>query len=296
MIDDRQHALIEKKAYAYDHNYPYYSLIAGEPFLLDDNVFCYFDGKKVSLHLFELEPGRSRQNLARIIAELHSRLDPETLVVWGPDPMETPTGPPGWKRHIIAHSDPFRRDMALMLGSYRPEAVPRLDEVRKYAEDNGIRVTIQKRRQFTAGHILLLKDMIKRNKPDIFDRTFYAVQSAWMLLAEPLVFEAWKEDRLAGYIILDRTLSTLPIMLIGAYERTPSVFSDLLYDAVIRHCIEAGHSRLVMGHSYTEGLFRYKQKWGQCVVQPGTWEILFARPDSAIGPYNYPWLARILSA
>jgi hypothetical protein len=117
-----------------------------------------------------------------------------------------------------------------------------------------------------------------------------------MFTAEPLVFEAWKEDRLAGYIILDQTLAPLPIMLIGAYERTPSVFSDILYDAVIRHCIAAGHSKVVMGHSYTEGLFRYKQKWGQCVVQPGTWEILFSRPDSAIGPYNYPWLARILSA
>ena len=147
--------------------------------------------------------------------------------------------------------------------------------------------------QLTAEHSELLNKMIRRNKPDIFDRLFYASASSWLMSSANSVFEARMDGRLMGYIIVDFSIRTLPMMLIGCYERKPPVFSDLLYDAVISDCRERGYNRLVFGHSYGRGLYAYKMKWGEFDVQPGVWEIILSRALD-IEPHNYPWLARVL--
>lgn len=294
MITSEQHRLVEEKAYAFDHNYLYYGLISGEPFLLNDSLFYYFDGRKLSIHLIELDPGLSRDDLHDILYRLKADFQPEAVVIWGPDPMETVQAPRGWERHVLAESGPYRRDMALALDSYDPGKVPNLEDSRSYAVKNGVEMTAQKRQQFTAEHILLLEDMIRRSHPDIFDRVFYTVGAAWLLDSESIVFEAREDGRLMGYVILDLSIATLPMMMIGCYKRKPPVFSDLLYDAVIRYCVGKGHGKLVFGHSYTEGQYRYKRKWGRCVVQPGVWEVMLSGSASRVGPRNYPWLARVL--
>lgn len=293
MITEKQHRLIEDKAYAFDHNYPYYRFISGEPFLYEDNLFYYFDGRKLSVILIELETGRTRPRLGTILSELQEKLNPEAILVWGPDPLEKDPILAGWDHHILARSDKYRRDMSLHLTSYNPEAVPGLKEAKSIVDSEVIKITSQPLFQLTAEHSELLNKMIRRNKPDIFDRLFYASAASWLMSSDNRVFDARMNGRLMGFIIVDFSIRTLPMMLIGAYERKPPVFSDLLYDAVIRYCKDKGLDRLVFGHSYGRGLYDYKLKWGKFDIQPGVWEIMLTRA-SDIEPHNYPWLARVL--
>ena len=296
MIREQQHEIIERKAYAFDHHYLYYSLISGEPFLYDESLFYYYDGRKLSIHLIELDPGKSRAKFQAIVQELRSRFDPEAIIVWGPDPIVLPAAVPGWDVHILARSTPYGRDMTLMLETVDPTRIPGMEEARQYTRNNPVEVRAVKQKQITVEHIRLLHRMIRRNKPGLFDRIFYSAESAWTGFADTTIFEARMENRLMGYIILDESLRTLPMMLIGCYERKPPVFSDLLYDSIIRYCIDNGYDRLVFGHSYTKGLYDYKMKWGQFIVQPGVWEIMLSKSASEIKPHNYPWLARLLYA
>jgi hypothetical protein len=294
LINTEQHRLIEEKAYAFDHNYAYYSLISGEPFLYDNSLFYYFDGKKLSIHLIELDKGHSRKDLKTIVFELYSQYDPEIIVVWGPDPLERVPHPPGWSCRVLAESGPYTRDMSLHLDSFDPQKVPNLSEAHLYARTNGIEIRAVPQTQMTAEHILLLRRMVNRNKPDIFDRIFYATMASWIPYSNHILFDVLLNEKLMGFVVLDLTIRTLPMMIIGAYEHRPAVFSDLLYDAVIRHCCEKGYDRLVFGHSYGKGLFEYKQKWGECEVQPGVWEIMLNRPGSKLDTNTHPWLARNL--
>ena len=127
-----------------------------------------------------------------------------------------------------------------------------------------------------------------RKSPKNIIRLFYP--NWWSKNKPPYV----GKEKLMGFVVLDLALQNLPMMIIGAYEHRPPVFSDLLYDAVIRHCCDQGFKKLVFGHSYGKGLFEYKQKWGECDVQPGVWEIMLAHPDSRLGTNSHPWLARNL--
>ena len=295
MIPHDQHLLIEERAYAFDHNYVYYSLVSGEPFLLQESMFYYFDGKKLSLHLIELQHGKCRKDLESIMFTLRTRFDPEIIVIWGPDPMERVPHPDDWTCKILAESGPYSRDMSLNLKSFNPKNIQNLKEANDYARLNGIEIQIDRNPQMTAEHILLLRRMIHRNKPDIFDRIFYAAMGSWLPYSNHILFDARLNDKLMGFVVLDLTLSTLPMMIIGAYEHRPPVFSDLLYDAVIRYCRDRGFEKLVFGHSYGKGLFEYKRKWGECDVQPGVWEIMLSRPDADFGKNTHPWLARNLA-
>jgi hypothetical protein len=69
---------------------------------------------------------------------------------------------------------------------------------------------------------------------------------------------------------------------------------DVLYYSLITYCIDEGYQKLSLGHSYREGLYKYKAKWGECIVHEGAWETILSCPGSSINPKKYLWLSRIL--
>ncbi len=288
-------ALIEAKAYTYSHNYAYYSLILGEPFIRDNFLF-FFDGKMLSINTYFLEPGPAL-NLAKLkntIREIAEAFKPEGICIWGPRRDEDLISPPnGWTRFCLADPHEFNRDLALILPTFRPHTVPHLEQALHSARRNGISIVNRAAGPFSVGHISLLEEAVARNNPDLFTRVFYSILPTWLITSESgLVFEAWQGSQLLGYVILDLVLPNLPIYLAG-FSSTSSIM-DVLFNAMIGYCTENGHEKLVLGHSHQGETYRYKMKWGQYITQDAFWRFAFFCPRASISSKNYTWDSRVL--
>lgn len=295
-LSEADKTYVAEKAYTYDHNFTYYSLISGEPFL--KNAFLYyFDGRKLSINTFFLE-GRPFINISAIrdtIYEIIDLFQPEAIGFWGPyRDEELFRVPKDWIRYHLAEPTEFQRDLVLLLPTFKQEKVHELRRSLILASKNGIEVRKSASRQFTAKHITLIENLGTRHNPDIFDRIFYSVLSSWFTISDGVMFEVWQSNQLLGFGILDFSLLHLPIFLASFSQRAPRGIMDVLYNALINHCIEKGYQKLSLGHCYREGLYRYKMKWGQSIVQDGSWESLLVSPGSSINPERYSWLSRIL--
>ncbi len=296
-ISQTDRVFIEAHAYTYDHNFSFYSLILGEPFFRN-GLIHYFDGRLLSICTYLVEENSNKVNeesLRMTILDIISFFEPEAIDIWGPysDVYILPV-PEGWLHHPLANPEEFHRDIVILLPSFNPSKVPHLHKSISYAEKNGVRIVAQRLGQLSARHITLLEGLAVRPDVHLFDRIFYSTIAYWSIISRPLAFEAWRDNELLGYLILDESLPNLPICLAVFAVRKPAVVSDILYNAMFHYCIRVGYQRISLGHSYNEGLYTYKEKWGQSLVQAGFWESFLASPDSSISPARNPWLSRIL--
>lgn len=294
-IANEDAAVIQTLCYTYDHLYPFYSLILGEPFF-DSGIIYYFDGRLLAVNTYLMS--QSSEPISEAFTAVHraiEKLDPDAINLWGPL-ADAPCLPPleGWTRSLMATPSPNHRDVVLDLGTYNPAVVPHLRRSLEYQRQRRIDVR-RSEMALSAAHLCLISSFVHTRKLDLFDALFCAYVPIWRIVSPTTtLFEAWQGRSLLGFAILDESFARLPIYLVGFRSASEPAVMDLLTDAMINYCISIGCSKLALGHSYHESLLEYKLKWGSCEIQEGFSEVLLSKPGIDISPACYPLMARVV--
>jgi hypothetical protein len=290
-ISQWQAAALGAQAYTYDHNYSYYSLLLGEPFV-SEGLLYYFDGRVLSLNTFFLrraDPGNARA----LVMALFEDLQPEAVSIWGPVPDTLVFSvPAGWHRYVIAEPNPHQRDIILSLSTFDPGRVPHLKRSAAHARSEGIEVRISSERQVTWQHLRLIQDWVQDPRVDAFDRLLYSLIPSRLIARPATLVETWSAGSLLGFAVLDFIGEGFPVYLAGFRQRGSAGIGDLLVNELALHCQSAGFRRLSLGHSYTRGLLEFKMKWGECEMMETFWEVLLIRSHSSLRTSLFHWLPR----
>jgi hypothetical protein len=245
------------------------SLSGGEGFLRDDFFFCrrgdwivfvgYPLGKKFVLDDFEttLEKIRKDFKPARIsliapqlsprISTLCRQKDSDTYYILGPDPP--------------------------VLG----------DAVKRNLQKAGRILSVERAARMVDAHRELMDEFVTRVKPPESVKNLFikmppylaAATSAWVL-------NAWRsKDDLAAFYVIDLAAGQFANYIIGCYSKTSYVrgASDLLVRELIQMSSENGKAYIHMGLGISDGVRRFKEKWG---ARPGhsyeMCELVFKKP------------------
>ena len=157
------------------------------------------------------------------------------------------------------------------------------DAVKRNLKKAAGKLTVERALQMGDAHGELVNEFISRIKPpervkDLFfkmPRYVESFRSAW-------VINAWySKDVLAAFYVVDLAASDFANYIIGCYSQKNYVrgASDLLASELIQMSAENGKTYIHMGLGVSDGVRRFKEKWGaQPVRSYEMCELVFKKP------------------
>lgn len=287
----------------YDHNWRFYAQFLGEPFLLGQ-LLCYFDSRILYVCCFPLDdPWRevSLPELEAVVFRPGTFAGTEAIDLWGriqEPPTYVSLGGRGLSRVKEVGYDDDLRDHALDVTnfSYAYQRAARL--ARNAALNRGLSTMIVQREYLNAEHIECIEEWFGFHTVHPTHSSF--ALSVGGLLRDPQVYlvEGYQRSSLAGFAIIS-LLGEEEASLNLAFYRS-SLFPRVA-DAVMAKIIEflrgQGRRRLFLGYSSTEGLRRFKTKWGGLPSGPPYREVFYAASEewaSRLRSGYFPWRERLL--
>jgi hypothetical protein len=286
---------IRRNGYCSYHNVGLWSLTEGEPFIKDDLLY-YFDGRRLFLCGFSLDRSAAGvgERIRSLAKECYRRLPVELLVYCGPEDVSF--------RRVCPHRQRLiGKNAANVIGAELVvdcATLPDQPRLRRWIRSQG-RLGVEVRVRATGGwdleanHRRLIEQFYATR-----EITPYLVDIAFLLpaltrLVDVHWLDAFYQGELCGLAVMADAFAETDVGVFMATDPAHLSASDCLYAAVLDFARERGKRYVNLGASPSEGVYRYKQKWGGKPVVPPYWLCEWSSGDLARISFN-SWPSRLV--
>lgn len=253
------------------HDFQYYSVYYGEPFLFEEYLY-YFDGRDLYVTGYDTK-GNAIERRALEALLIHCGdwgvrsvvLESPSLVSLGPEFRS-------FTREIANRPNHDCEFEILLTGDLQ------LNKERNRSIRRSCRSGLTVRRRhanvmFSSQHYLLIERFVRRFESPPYSMAEF-VAALFYQLSRPkgLVMDCFLGHKLVGFAIgvVVQKLGIIHATITAGY---PNGVSDLLYKATIEQLRKLGAEDVTFGFSFSRGLLRFKEKWGDKRTWRGGYEI-----------------------
>jgi len=270
MLTPEQENYILTRAYVPEHTVGLMtSLSGGDGYLVDDFFFCRRDDWIVLVG-YPLGQKFALEQLETVFEKIRKEFRPTRISLIAPQISP----------RLNALCQQRDSDYYYTLGTGPPVIG---DAVKRNLKKAARRLTVERAAQMGDAHRELIDEFVARAKPpervrDLFfkmPRFVATAPSAWVL-------NAWhSKEALAAFYVIDLAARAFANYIIGCYSKKDYVIgaSDLLVSELIRFSVENGKAFIHMGLGVSDGVRRFKEKWGARPVRSYEMcELVFKKP------------------
>ncbi len=271
------------------HDFRYYAVFYGEPFLFDEFIY-YFDGRDLRVTGYDLQGHAIHTDALGAIVSAAEDYGPlRTITAECPRPVSLASTRLFLRREILVYPS-WKYDFEMILRHGVTESKSLRKSLRK-ARGIGLKATSQKTYDFTHHHYVLIDRFVRRFEPCAFFGAEF-VGSIFHLLSRKrtLLVNCYDRDKIVGFT-LATVLGKLGIIHMTINAGDQNGVSDLLYRHTIHKLRQQGADRISLGFSLNKGLFNFKRKWGAEPGWRGSYEILWCKEGARV-PQSL-WATRI---
>ncbi|MCB0320418.1 MAG: hypothetical protein KDD60_05780, partial [Bdellovibrionales bacterium] len=264
MLTEGELEFISKHAYTSEHDHFFYSLLLGEPSLVE-GCLCYFDGEHLTIegsHLLRETVDDDR--IQRIVASKPEFARARSVWYWGPSPI----GAKALKgRDAVLYSSPCDTDtdQYIKLSEWSLSKLPKAHNRARRAERNGVTIESSKETKiFTWEHYELMRKFFSYHSVNLSDTMFTLAVRPLLFAPHIRLLDAFDAERnLVGFGLLSELHPNYYTLLQSFFSRDTPGAADLFYKYMIEHAKASGVERIHFGHSVrSKGLYEFKRKWG----------------------------------
>jgi hypothetical protein len=270
MLTEDQEKYILRHAYIPEHTVGLMtSLSGGEGFLVDDFFLCRRDDWIVFVG-YPLQVEFTSHKFEMVLEKIRKDFKPARLSIIAPQISP----------QLNAACRQTDSDQYYTLDTGPPVIG---DAVRRNLKKAAGKLTVERAALMGDAHHGLINEFIARVKPDDRVKNLFlnipryvaAAQSAW-------VINAWySKGVLAAFYVIDLAAGEFANYIIGCYSKKNYMrgASDLLVSELIQMSAESGKAYIHMGLGVSDGVRRFKEKWGARPVRNYEMcELVFKKP------------------
>jgi phosphatidylglycerol lysyltransferase-like protein len=294
--------ILEEHASMYDHDWSYYSIFLGEPFLLS-GCLSYYDGSILYLCAYRVRDPLdtiSSSEIAELVTDFTQRHHIETVVIWGNFdwiPQVQTTDGAVLSMTVKREADPTVFDTCVDVQEFEyarhRKARLALNAVRR----SGLTVRTVQREHLTAAHLKLIYGWLEIHAVSTVHLNFVTAVVAEIRDPRASIIEAHQGNDLLGFALLSQPTKHFAILLQVFSDRSgTSRVGDAIYAHIIDEVRARGVSHLSLGYSATDSLLTFKRKWGATIDFPPYREALLTTIASHVSAFEHgmhPWQQRM---
>ena len=228
------------------------SISKGEPFLVDEYIYFLRDNWIIFVG-YPLDHDFTTENLEKAINNTIKKHNPKYL--W----LIAPQIPPSFIPFCTEKETDDYYKLELN-GLVIKKDLMRL--VKRASRD----LIVEKVRSISKEHIELIKEFIKKEKPNPLIREHFLSMQEYVRQSETAVVlnAVNKNGRLSAFYVVELSAKEFATYVVGCFSRKNYVpnASDLLTFELINLVKESGKSYIHLGLGVNEGIRRFKEKWG----------------------------------
>jgi hypothetical protein len=253
MLTSNEQHYILTHAYVPEHTYALIThLSGGEPFLMEDFLICRTkDGVIVIGYPFEAEFNSA--DLVRVVDKIKKQFNPEFLSLIAP---ELPA----------SISNKCRESDSDHYFTLEVESPVIRSVVGRNLKKARRALCVERESHLGKPHRLLMNEFIQRVDPPARVENMLSKLPGYLDACDSaLVLNAWDHrNRLAAFYLIDLAAADFSNYIIGCFSRQNYVLgaSDLLLDELIQLSGEYNKRYIHLGLGVSEGIRRFKTKWG----------------------------------
>jgi hypothetical protein len=290
-------------AYAYDHNWPLYQMVLGEPFLCAD-CLAYNDGSGLYICAFPLQRPYSELRSATLVALISdicnagSSHPPKFINLWGrlealPETLRVRDAAYTLLRNDAY--DPDATELTICLDEFsdsNPGVAKRMRAVRRSA----LQVTVANGSLFGHEHQFVMEKWLQAHCLSPVHLEFILAIPSYVRDSRCILIEARIGSSMVGFSVLSE-LTPNRIVLTNSFPlRSPGLrVGDALTIAAIDYAKERGYYWLNRGYSANSTIKKNKLAWGSVVESPPYREVFYVSDgswDPLILSGNFLWASR----
>jgi len=272
------------------HDYKYYSVFYGEPFLYEEFIY-YYDGRDLRVTGYDLQgKAISSDILAAIIRATNRIGEIRTITAESPSAVSLARTGLSLTREVMDYPS-HKYDFEMILNQDFEQCKSTRKSVRK-AKNKGLTASSPKIANFSYQHYALIDRFVRRFELCAFYGAEF-IASIYHLLSRKrtILSNSYNREVLVGFT-LATLIGDLGIIHMTINANDHNGISDILYDHTIRKLKQRGAARISLGFSVYRGLYNYKKKWGANPEWAGSYEILWYKENVRIP--SFLWATRIV--
>lgn len=270
------------------HDYQYYSVFYGEPFIFEDYIY-YFDGRDARIIGYTKEGNPiSKPHLKELFQYIISKYSARTISLECPKLIQAIGFKNKYHRELVSRPN-AQCDFEILIRNEKYDTEILKKNTSRYLKKGfDIRSSSD---CLTYEHLLLLEAYMKRWRKKSFYKSEF-ISSVYLLINRPTskIINCYYNNELVGFTIISS------IKKLGLFNNHITVnevngVSDMLYAAAIEDLQARNLNSISLGFSLNKGLFDFKQKWGGVLHWKGSYEILWY---NTLKVPTYLWATRIV--
>jgi hypothetical protein len=273
MLSPDELAYVRRQGWLWDHCWRYFSLLAGESFLIND-CLVHCDGAHLYLNTFPLDPKRAIDP-DDLLSSLVARFEPRLIWHSGPAPCRrVDLGPALPLRHEF---EPDPGDVCMVIDVCNFDLAgerKRLKWVRA-GERRGLECRISSPSYFTVRHVQLISEFVERINPGPIALAFLSRLGDFARHRDAYTIEVTEQGKLVGFGVIEGWFESMDIALFSFGDREVPGVKDYLQWRVLLHAKERGKRWLNSGYSINPGVLAFKKKWDAQPINGGYFDQLW---------------------
>ena len=253
MITPQEEAYVLEKAYVPEHIVNLMGPISkGEPFLKEDHLGFVKDNWLILVG-YPLDGDFSQDRTERVVKQAVETFRPEYLWFIGPEI------PPS----LLDSCTERETDRYYKLDIEQTELKPSLQRIADKASEE---LTVERSHAFLKDHKRLIAELLKREKlPPRIRELYRAMPDYIARSSSACVLNARdKNGKLCAFFVVELGANNFSAYVLGSHSKKHYVphASDLLFLEMIKLTREHGKHTIHLGLGVTEGIRKFKEKWG----------------------------------
>ena len=270
MLTPDQESYILRHAYIPEHTVGLMTNISGgEGFLVDEFFLCHRDDWLIVVG-YPLQGPFTLDNFESLLENIRADFKPARIS------LIAPQLPP----RLDTDCSQRDSDYYYTLDSYPPVLG---DAVKRNLKKAAGKLTVERAPRMGDAHRELITEFFNRVKPSERIKNLFSSMPGYVSTAPSAwVINAWyAEGALSAFYVIDLAAADFANYIIGCYSQKNYVrgASDLLVDELIKMSAENGKAYIHMGLGVSDGVRRFKEKWGARPTYPYEMcELVFKKP------------------
>ncbi|HEX5707328.1 MAG TPA: hypothetical protein VFX96_08530 [Pyrinomonadaceae bacterium] len=293
MLTRRDAERITLRGFTTHHDFWATSLMSGEPFF-EENLLAYFDGRAVTVCAFPLrgDAPPAQETLRRVALLWATERGAESLVFIGPERFDLHfLKREGFRRVLEDHRGPMSSELLIDCTSATDSALGL--RAYKRARSSGFKVRLRAGGIATAEYLALIEQFYRLRQLSTYLAEHAFVIPAILRARRVRFVEAWRGERLCGFVALHRAFADICVGLLLAHDHHTEGVSDFLYSQMLDCARRLGAHYVNVGPSPTSGHYDFKRKWGGRPFAPPYHLVQWARGHIA-RRYHVAWGPRLV--
>ncbi|MBI4175896.1 MAG: hypothetical protein HY518_01720 [Candidatus Aenigmarchaeota archaeon] len=297
MLSEEDKKFIEQHAYLYDHEYLYYSIILGEPYLIGE-CLCLFDGETLYINGHNLERHEMAvEKIKKILSSQPEFKKANYVWYWGASQIKD-ASIAGFHMKDFSEPSELDADRIVSLKEFDMKNLPKASRDLRRAESNGLKMEVAHDKIFSHEHIRLMTEFMKTHDVPLPQLGFIDGLRVYAAYDHVRIYNVINGDVLAGFGVVSELFKGRSIFLEGFFDRKVVGSSDILYHKIIQDAKHRGANYMSLGYCVgTQGLHDFKVKWGATTSGPPYYQHIFYREGCAepdIGKRFLQWSEKLI--